>query len=408
MSQETEDSRIFYGWFVVAAGFAATFSLGEALWTFGVFFKPLANEFGWSRAQVSSGYTAFVIGYGISTITAGMAVDRYRPSPILFVSAVLAGTGTALCSQVHSLGQLRTFLFVAGLGGGVTWSVPTSVVQRWFHQRRKAGLALGIVVAGVGTGALTFAPLINYLILGYGWRKTYLIVGIFYFSIIAVSSLVIRPSPAQPTTITAPQGASLNPVNSPMWTTPKALATLSFMGVNFITATVIIVFQVLMVHMVPYATDAHISPMASAAALGLLGGFSIPGRIIGGFIADRVRWQMTLALSCFGMALSLLVLLNLQGALMLYCFVASYGICHGLRVPATVGILGEFFGMHSLGILIGIVAATGMIIGAFTPYIVGFVFDITGSYSGAFIVIMVLLLISGTIGCLMKRPVLSE
>ena len=114
---------------------------------------------------------------------------------------------------------------------------------------------------------------------------------------------------------------------------------------------------------------------------------------------------MTLTLSCFGMALSLLWLLFLEKAWMLYCFVFFYGMCHGLRVPANVGILGEFFGMHSLGELIGFVSAIGIIIGAFVPYIVGFVFDTTGSYSVALIAVMVLLFGSGIIACSMKKPV---
>ena len=163
-----------------------------------------------------------------------------------------------------------------------------------------------------------------------------------------------------------------------------------------------------MVHLVPHATDADISPTVSAAALGLLGGLSVPGRIMSGFMADRIRWQITLALSCFGMALSLLWLLFLKEAWMLYCFVSFYGLCHGLRVPANVGILGDFFGMHSLGELIGIVSATGMIIAAFVPYIVGFVFDTIGSYSIALIIVTVLLLSSGIAACSMKKPIASE
>jgi len=408
LPQETENSTIFYGWFVVGACFAATFTLGEAMWTFGIFFKPLKNEFGWSRAVVSSGYTGFLIGYAISAITSGRLADRYSPRPILFVSALLAGISTSLCSQVHSINQLRIFLFIGGLGGGATFAVPTSIVQRWFYQRQKAALALGIVVAGVGVGALAFAPLINYLILSYGWRSAYLIAGVLYFLIIAISSLVIRRSPVQPEITSVDQGALPNSVNIPMWTTAKALATPSFIGVAFVTATVMLAFQILMVHLVPHATDAGISPTVSAAALGLLGGFSVPGRIMSGFIADRIHWQMTLALSCFGMALSLVWILFLKGAWMLYCFVFFYGICHGLRVPANVGILGEFFGMHSLGELIGIVSATAMIIGAFVPYIVGFVFDTVGSYSVALIALMVLLFCSGIVACSMKKPVESE
>jgi MFS family permease len=335
------------------------------MWTFGIFFKPLEHEFGWSRAVISSAYTVFLIGYAVSAIAAGRLADRYSPRPILFVSALLAGIGASLCSQVQSINQLRIFLFIAGVGAGATFSVPTSVVQRWFYRRRNAGLALGIVVAGVGIGGLAFAPLINYLILSYGWRNTYLIAGILYFLTIAVSSLVIKPSPVKPKTTSAEQGALQSTMSMPRWTTTKALTTPSFIGVAFVTVSTILAFQVLMVHLVPHATDAGISPTVSAVALGVLGGFSVPGRIMSGFIADRINWQMTLALSCFGTALSFLWLLFLREAwMLLYCFVCFYGLCHGVRVPAMLGILGEFFGMRSLGELTGIVLAMGAIIGA--------------------------------------------
>jgi OFA family oxalate/formate antiporter-like MFS transporter len=193
-----------------------------------------------------------------------------------------------------------------------------------------------------------------------------------------------------------------------MWTTAKAITAPSFIGVAFVTVTVILTFQVLMVHLVPHATDAGISPTVSAAALGLLGGISVPGRIFSGFMAERIRWQMILALSCFGMALSLLWILFLERAWMLYCFVSFYGICHGLRVPANVGILGEFFGMRSLGELTGIVTAVATIIGAFAPYIVGFIFDAVGSYSVAFVIVMAFLLTSGIVACSMKKPIAAE
>ena len=375
------------------------------MWTFGIFFKPLENEFGWSRAVVSSAYTVYLIGYAVSAIVSGRLADRYSPRPILFVSALLAGIGASLCSQVQSINQLRIFLFIAGVGAGATFSVPTSVVQRWFYRRRNAGLALGIVVAGVGIGGLAFAPLINYLILSYGWRNTYLIAGILYFLTIAVSSLVIKPSPVKPKTISVDQGALPSALSMPWWTTTKALTTPSFIGVAFVTVSTILAFQVLMVHLVPHATDAGISPTVSAVALGVLGGFSVPGRIMSGFIADRINWQMTLALSCFGTALSFLWLLFLREAwILLYCFVCFYGLCHGVRVPAMVGILGEFFGMHSLGELTGIVLAMGAIIGAFAPYVVGFIFDAVGSYSVAFIIIIAFLLTSGIVASLMKKP----
>ena len=84
MPQETKNPTIFYGWFVAGACFATTFTLGEAMWTFGIFFKPLEHDFGWTRAAVLSSYTAFLVGYAISAITTGRPADKYSPRPILF------------------------------------------------------------------------------------------------------------------------------------------------------------------------------------------------------------------------------------------------------------------------------------------------------------------------------------
>ncbi|MBW1678396.1 MAG: hypothetical protein JRJ79_17840 [Deltaproteobacteria bacterium] len=93
---------------------------------------------------------------------------------------------------------------------------------------------------------------------------------------------------------------------------------------------------------------------------------------------------------------------------MLYCFVFFYGICHGSRVSAYLGILGEFFGMRSLGELIGITMAIGMFIGAFAPYAAGFIFDTTGSYIVVFMTMMIFLSSGGIIAHVIKKPVVRE
>ena len=89
-------NNIFYGWFVVAACFAATFTVGETFWSFGVFFNALEDEFGWTRALVSSGYTAFLIGYSIGAIVMGRLADRFSPRPILAAAALIVGLGFIL------------------------------------------------------------------------------------------------------------------------------------------------------------------------------------------------------------------------------------------------------------------------------------------------------------------------
>lgn len=404
MFRKAQSSTLFYGWFVVAACFAVTLTIGETFWSFGVFFKPLENNFGWSRALISSAYTVFLIGYGISLVVSGRVVDRYNPRIILLITAVLSGLGIALCSQVYNIHQFRGFFFIAGLGAGATWSVPTATVQRWFHGRPRAGLALGIVVSGVGAGALIFAPLINHFIFSYGWRNAYLIVGILFFIIIVIAALVIRPSPTKLNLASQIDKKPTESASANNWTTRKALTNRTFVAMTFALCLAIFAFQALSVHIVPYATDVGISPTASAAALGLIGGFSIPGRIISGIISDKIGWQRTLALALFSISLSIIWLLFLKETWMLYCFVFFYGISHGIRVPAGVGIITGFFGLRSLGELIGISTAIAQFFGALAPYIAGSIFDRTGSYFTALLIMMALLFCGGIVAMIMHKP----
>lgn len=394
--------RIHYGWVVAVSCFLITFSLGETFWSFGVFFKPLEEEFGWSRALISTGYTIFLITYGISSATMGRLADKYGPKPILLAAAVFAGTGISLCSITTNINQFRLFFALCGLGAGATWSVPTATVQRWFNKRQ--GFVLAAVTTGVGAGALIFAPLINHFILSYGWRQAYLITGIIFFVLIAFTSVLIEHSPER---------VGLEPYGGPRklqefktegWKTGEAVRTFPFWNICIMLSLSSICFNVLSVHLIPYATDMGISKTAAAAAMGLVGGFTIPGRLITGFLAERLGWQRGLWIAYFAAAVSVVWLLLLKNQGMLYIFVVIYGFSHGGRVPAQVGVVGSYFGTRSLAELIGITAGVSMIIGSAGPYIAGFLYDITGGYSIAFIIVIAAFVLDGILAIVVKPP----
>lgn len=366
-------------------------TLGETFWSFGVFFKPLESDFGWSRALTSSAYTAFLIGHAISLIIGGRLVDRFSPRPILLASAAIAGLGIALCSQTQSINQLCFFLFIAGLGAGPTWSVSTTTVMRWFSGHKRAGLALAITTTGVGVGAVVFAPLINHLIRSYGWRDAFLYVGVILFVIIAISALMVRRSPPAAIAPVPSTGDDAHESPTKMNRLPNKAQITPFLIITSIITVAIVSFQAVNVHFIPHAIDEGISDVSAAAALGLIGGFSILGRLVSGFISDAVGWRKTLALALFGMTLSIPWLLFLSASWMLYVFAFSYGVCHGIRVPAQLGILEQTFGISSLGQLIGISTAIGQVCGAAAPYAAGFIYDQTGSYSIVFFILMAIL-----------------
>lgn len=393
----------FYGWVIVAACSCLTMSLGETFWSFGVFFKPLQQEFGWSRALVSSIFTAFLLGYAISVIASGRLVDRYNPKPVLLVSALLTILGLCLCSAASGLSQFRLFFFIVGLGSGATWSVPNATVQRWFYGKKQAGLALGIVTSGVGVGALVFAPLINFLILNHGWRNTFLILGILFGFVVVAATLVLKPSPGD--TMSAPRGArgTVRPDRVQAPSEKRGYASWAFAAVLFIVVVGVFTFQIVTTHMIPHATDVGISSAAAAAAMGLMGGFSIPGRVLSGAFSGRWGWHRLLSVSFFGMAGSMVFLWLLRDLWMLYLFAFSYGVFHGVRISAHVGVLPEIFGIRSLGEMIGISSAAGQLISSLAPYAAGALFDATGAYTFAFLSIILLLFIAGVVAGLLRR-----
>jgi MFS family permease len=387
LSKEAQSRTTLYTWFVVAACFGATLVIGETFHSLGVFFKPLENELSLNRTAISSGYTAFMIGVAISSIVAGRLVDRFNPRPILLSCALLAGGGIIFCCQIHTIEQLRSFYFV----------------QRWFHGKDKGGLALAIVISGVGVGGLIFAPLTNHLIVNYGWRNAYLILGVITFLIISISAFLIKNNPYILNELQSQNGEKKASSIYGSRTTGSIVKSMPFIGITFLVCLAELTFQAIAVHLVPHATDVGISTASSALALGLIGGISIPGRIFSGLLSERTGWQKVMAISLGSIALCLIWLLLLKSTWMLYCFVVLYGICHGMAMTAEVGILGEFFGMRWLGGLIGISSSIAFVAAALSPYMLGYIYDATGSYSTAFIIILGLLLLGSFVAMVMKK-----
>jgi OFA family oxalate/formate antiporter-like MFS transporter len=379
--------RLFHGWVIVAAGFVATLCVGEVMWSFGVFFTSFEEQFGWSRGLISAGYTLLIVGHSISVIVAGRLTDRGLERPVLVASALLGGTAVALCSQINTPVQMHLLFLAAGLGTGTMHCVPSTVVQRWFVGRPRAGIALAVVMMGIGIGALVFAPLFRYLISLTDWHLVFIVAGVFFFIMAGLAAAFLRiPSwdrgnrrPA----ITEQDGKHTGP------RTRDLVLTRQFLMLVGVTFSSLMAFQVVVVHVVPYASDSGLSPAAAAFALGLMGGASVPGRFLAGVMSERLGWGPTLAIVLLAEAAALIGLVFVVGDWMLIAVVAVFGAFHGARAVAVMGIVGHFFGMVALGELIGISIALGQILGAPGPYIAGHWYDISGSYSLMFALLAV-------------------
>lgn len=400
--------RIFYGWIVVAACFVANTTLSEAFSSFGIFFNPLEAEFGWSRSLISSGFTVFLVGYAISAFISGRLADRYKPRIILLISALLAGFGLAMSSQVNSVDQLRVFSFIAGMGSGATQAIPVSAVQRWFNGRKGAGIAMGVVISGAGFGSLVFPFLINHFILGYGWRGAYVATGIILFVLITASAIFIRPSPAQAETFVRLKSKNSVKSEDLGWRTGRVLTTISYAGVFYVVSIGAIAAQIITSQLVPNAIDKGLSPTQAATVLGLSGGISIAGRLLAGVLSNKIGWKKTLALAFGGMTAGFTWLSLTDATWMLYGFAILYGVFSGMRIVAHWGIVSEFFGIRSIAELVGITSGGSILVAAAAPYITGFIYDATGSYFIAFMIAAAMAFSGCIVITLLKKPVLNH
>ena len=174
--QTGKKQNVFYGYVFVAAALLITIISHGAQHTFGIFFKPLLEQFGWSKAATSAALSLYLVLYGLMGIFVGRLNDRFGPRMVMTVCAVILGLGYMLMSQVSTIWHLYFFygvLIAAGMSG--SWVPLISTIPRWFIRRR--GLMTGIVTSGSGIGTILLSMLASVLIAKYQWRFSYLIVG---------------------------------------------------------------------------------------------------------------------------------------------------------------------------------------------------------------------------------------
>ena len=381
-------TKIFYGWIVVACccllGTSASIML-----TYGIYFKEFSVEFGWSRTLTSSVFSLTTGVYCCAAALVGATADKYGPRWIIWICGLFLGGGLYLCSLVQAPWQL--FLFygvIAAIGMGACYSLPAAVVQKWFVKKR--GLALGISMCGIGLGTLVLGVLVGYLVSAYGWRTSFAVQGILFSLIFFVVGLFIVKDPKD--IGLGPYGAGEAGMNNSVyhgpareWSAKEVLTTRSFWltyGVHFFPS---LSFTIVSVHVVPYAEDMGISKLAAAGALSLIGGISVVGRLGMGIVCDKIGFKNGIIFSLGLCALMLLYLIGVKNVWMLYLFVVFYALGYGGKASALPGLVGDVFGIKSLGMAMGLIATafgTSSVIGA--P-LGGWIFDQTNSYLLAFL-----------------------
>jgi sugar phosphate permease len=190
--------RLFYGWWVVfASGVGLAMCYGPIIVpTFGVFLKPLSQEFGWSRMQISLAFSLSTLGITLTVPFIGRLVDRFGARKVIVPAVLLFGLSVFSLSflSAHLWHFYAIYLFMGVVGSGTTQVPYAKVISRWFDRQR--GLALGLSVAALGVSASLMPSLAQALITAVGWRQAYVLLSLMAMGVaIPVVGLLLKETP---------------------------------------------------------------------------------------------------------------------------------------------------------------------------------------------------------------------
>ena len=370
-----------YGWLIVFVCALLFFNHGTILYSYSVFFKPLADTFSWNRAQTSLAYSLEFGFLGIFQIFAGWVIDKLGPRKTILIGGTITGLAlfaSSFISQLWHLYLIYGLLLSLGISGVNLVCNLTTI--RWFDKRR--GLALGIVSAGLGLGTSVGVPIVSKIIYSpLGWRGTYVCLAICAW-IIMLGSAILLKYPRQ--TENKPE------IKQPVIHNPSSPAPLKSKTPLFLLMAVYFLFmlsvQIMLVHLVNYATDLGYSRFTSTTLLSVVGILSIVGRLGLGFASDRIGNVTSVIICCAAVAAAFLLTMLNHSLVGLYLIAVLFGFGYGGEIPQIAPIAGSFYGFKSTGWLIGSVFCAGCIGGAFGAWAAGYIFDMTQSYLIAFAV----------------------
>ena len=384
---ENRSPRFFYGYIIVTAALFIMAVMWGAIYTFGIFLKPVSAEFGWSRAAISGAYSLFMVVHGLLYIITGRLNDRFGPRLVMTVCGIVMGLGYLLMSQISGIWQLYLFYgVIIGIGMSGVFVPLTSTIARWFVSRR--GLMTGIALSGGGVGTLIMPPIANWLITNYGWQVSYIIIGGIILVLVILAAQFLRRDPSQKGLVAyGVEEAEVGNLDSERgFSLQEAIHTRQFWMFGAAFFCFGFYLHTIMVHIAPHATEFGISTTIAASLLSVIGGVGIAGRIALGGTGDRIGNRLVAIVCFFVMFVALSCLVVAREAWAFYLVVAVFGFAYGGFDALISPIVAELFGLSSHGVILGSLAVGATIGGAIGPVLAGRIFDVTGSYNLAFLI----------------------
>jgi MFS family permease len=395
------------------------------VWIYGmqVFFTPIVQTFGWSRAAISGAFSLQRIEGSILSPIEGFLVDRFGPRRMIMVGGFVSGLGLISLSFLQSIWMFYASVLLVSLGNSAASGIPRNwAIVQWF--RRLRGRALGIGASGaVISGPLLF--IVVWLVSTLGWRPTFLVLGVATWFICIPLALVFRSRPQQygllpdgdPPTDTEekPSGGEVRQrgrgtasSGDDSHSVKQALSTRTFWILAVVFGAQTMGVSGLNVHLLPYLLTIGFSPAEAASVLAVYTVLSAFGRLGGGWAMDFFDKRLVLATLLGCLVLGFLVLANITAYWQTIPFALLYGTAFGGMMPARAAIVSTYFGTRNFGAINGLTQSVTVLAGVISPVLLGLIFDLTNSYVLAFYIIMAVATAAIPLTLLARPPRVEE
>jgi MFS family permease len=396
-----QETRVFYGWWIVTAAFLNLFfAVGIIFYGFPVFYPAFVESLGFTRAQVTQGFFLGLVVVGLPCgPLAGAMIDRVGARWVILTGVGLVGAALALMGSMTRFWHYQLLCVLEVLGYVLAGPIANQVlIARWFRNLR--GRAMGYAYLGLGLGGVVAPPLITALIRRFGWRHALETVGLLVMVVLfPVGIWITRSSPAELGLL--PDGGNLLEEGTNLVLTPATRVGAAIRSANFwliVTGSTMVVGAIgaVIQHFILFLRDQGYTATVAARFLTVLLVSSLWGRVVVGYVADRFSKKNTMALFylLIGAAVLLLSTSHEPGAL--WTFTVVFGFAMGADYMLIPLVTAECFGTASLGKLLALIIM-GYSLGQWgAPWMVGRIFDARQSYDLAWRILAVAALVGAT------------
>ena len=393
--------------------------LGGGLYFYGfsVFFLPLSQDLGLSRASTSLVFSLARAQGAFEGPLAGYFMDRHGPRPLMILAILCAGIGHMLLAGVNSyFTLLLVYMGVVSLAFHAGFmDAPMVIANTWFIRQRT--MAMAVVSGSIGIGGFIFTPILSMAVHNFGWRPAAFACGIAFIVIGLPLALSVRRSPESmglqpdgdplPPAVVSDQSAQPAGADAVDFSLRQALHTSAFWFITAATAIRVIVLSAVNVHYVALMVWTGMSPQRAAVFLAIQAFMALPSHVLFGWLGDKVNKPKLMAACMLSALVSLILLGVVQTEWAILLFTALFSTVES-TFPVNWSTVGEYFGRKNFAKIRGsmsFVSTWGAVIG---PVLAGLIYDRTQSYEILIWSSAALLLVASAVVCDGEKTVRRE